>query len=66
MYIVTPSVLGLRGPCDHGNDCGYRSVRQLINQSALSVTIDGITPSDKASFSGCASILMSVPNRVFF
>jgi hypothetical protein len=61
MHNVTPRVLGLRDPCD----CGCRPAHQLINQSALSVTIDGITLSGKASFSGCASILVLLPSHVF-
>jgi hypothetical protein len=66
MYTVMPRVQGLRVPCNHDNDCGRRSpARQLINQIALSMTVDGITHSGKAFFSGCASIPTSVPSRVF-
>jgi hypothetical protein len=50
MYTVTPCVLGLRGPCDNGSNCGHRPACQLINQSALSVTVDGISPSGRAFF----------------
>jgi hypothetical protein len=52
MYIVTPCILGLRGPCDHSRDYGCRPARPLINQGALSVTVDGIPLFARACFSG--------------
>jgi hypothetical protein len=42
MHTIMPSVLGLRGPCDHVNywqeTVADGLPRKLINQSALSVT----------------------------
>lgn len=65
MYTVMPCVLGLHVPCNHDNDCGRKSAAcQLINQIALSMTVDGITSSGKAFFSGCASIPTLVLSRV--